>query len=266
MDDPRRALLLDRLLDLCYDASSYLRRHARPAVRVSAALLVAASLAACGGAGNLQPPGQAPSAAVQPLRQEVRSGLPSVPGRYPVVASSVVRDEQGVYRFSWLPAGAVTTGGTASVSRLRLGQASESMLDVPAQGDPTLYLSPDARVPLVSTPGSTGGAFGGSYGYWYPFFGVRYGGPEYYDPPTHAVSQGGTITGSRVSSAPAAPSARTVGLPHTVSGRAGGTGSGQAASNKSGAGLGESDGKGVAPAKSGGFSGGRGGGDSGASS
>ncbi len=265
MDDPRRAFLLDLLLDLSYDASSYLRRHAQRGVRVSAALLVAASLAACGGVGNLQLPGQAPGAAVQPLRQEVQFGLPSVPGRYPVVASSVTRDAQGVYRFSWLPAGSVTTGGTASVSRLRLGQAPESALEVPAHGDPTLYLSPDARVPLVPAPGS-GGLPGGSFGYWYPFYGVHYGGPGYYDPPTHAVSQGGTISGSHVSSAPAAPGSRTVGSPHTVSGRAGGTGSGQAATSKSGAGTGSGSGRGVSGAKSGGFSGGKGGGASGASS
>src|SRR3954447_23854175 len=56
--DPNAAARLtrERLLDLTYDVSSYLRRHAQPAVRISAALLLAASLAACNGdqdAGDL---------------------------------------------------------------------------------------------------------------------------------------------------------------------------------------------------------------------
>jgi len=83
-EEPARARLRERLLDLAYDASSYLRRHAQPAVRVSAALLLAASLAACGSSSRPASGGSRTSA-VQPLNQEVRTGLPSAPGRYPIV-------------------------------------------------------------------------------------------------------------------------------------------------------------------------------------
>jgi hypothetical protein len=260
MDETPRSLLLELLLDLAYDASTYLRVHARRAVRISAALLVAGSLAACGGPLSL-PGGGSSSGVSRPLGQEVRSGLPSQPGRYAVSESSVVRDEQGVYHFTWSSLGASAAGGqtdlrgTAAVSRLRLAQADSALLEIPTQGDPILYLRSQASVPLVSNSGGSG--YGG-FGTWYPFYAGGYHGIGYYDPPSRAVAQGGALYGSHTSSAPAAPSERTVGLPHTVSGRAGGTGSGQAASQKSGVSTSGTTG-GAAAAKSGGFSSGRGG-------
>ena len=268
MDTPPQSLLLELLLDLAYDASSYLRAHAKHAVRISAALLVAGSLAACGGLPSFPGSGQGSSAAVQPLSQEIRSGLPSQPGRYAVSDSSLVRDQQGVYHFNWNSlagpgGGPAGQSGTATVSRLRLAQADNTILEIPQQGDPILYLRPQASIPLVSN--TTGSGYRG-YGTWYPFYSGGYRGTGYYDPPSRAVSQGGSLYGSNASSAPAAPGDRTVGLPHTVSGRAGGTGSGSAASQKSGAGIGKSSsggGAGAAAAKSGGFSSGRGGAGSG---
>jgi hypothetical protein len=255
--DPReRTHLLELLLDLASDASSYLRRNANRAVRVSAALLVAASLAACNGSPLPPLPGR-PGDAVQPLSREVRAGLPSQPGRYPIVEGSVRRDAQGIYSFQWLSGG---TPNSASASRLRLAQSDTSLLEVPASGDPTLYLPSQTTIPLG------GGGGGGYYGSWLPFTGISSRTPSYYDPPSQAVAQGATVSGARISSAPAPAGERTVGLPHTVSGRAGGTGSGVAASTKSGAGTTSGTGKGVSAAKSGGFSSGTGGGKGGSSS
>ena len=257
MDHPDRTLLLELLMDLANDASTYLRRNARRAVRVSAAVLVAASLAAC----NATPFPQSliPGAgAIQPLSQEVRSGLPSQPGRYPVAAGSLRRDAQGVYHFDWLSGSA---RNSASASRLRLAQADASALEVLPSGDPILYLPGQTAIPL----GGVGGG-SGSYGTWLPFYGISSRTAGYYDPPSQAITQGSTVSGSRISSAPAPVGERTVGLPHTVSGRAGGTGSGQAASVKSGAGTAGSSGKGISGAKAGGFSSGSGGGKGGSSS
>lgn len=258
MDPPARTYLLELLLDLANDASTYLRVHAESAVRVSAALLVAASLAACSGLPGRPATNQGTTPAVQPLSQEVRSGLPSQPGRYPIATGSLNRDGQGVYHFTWLADG---TRNNASVSRLRLAQSNNDVLEIPPAGDPILYLRSQTGVPLVPMGGG-----GGYYSFWHPFYGSTSGVPAYYDPPSRAVSPGADVNGSRVSSAPAASGDRTVGAPHTVSGRAGGTGSGQAASTKSGAGTSDGGSKGAGSAKSGGFSGGRGGGASGSSS
>ena len=62
----RRAALRERLLDLAYDASSYPRLHQSALVRTSAALLLAASLAACSLTDR--------SGAVAPLSEEVPGG------------------------------------------------------------------------------------------------------------------------------------------------------------------------------------------------
>jgi hypothetical protein len=258
MDPPVRTYLRELLLDLANDASAYLRTHAQPAVRISAALLIAASLAACSGAGS--PPaacGYGSGAAAQPLSQEVRSGLPSAAGTYPLQPNTLSRDGQGVYHFL-LQSGSGSS--QASVSRLRLApQSNSDVLEVPATGDPILHLRSQASIPLCERGGSY-------YGAWRPFYGGIGGlGPAYYDPPSRAVSTGSTVDGSHISSAPSSPGDRTVGAPHTVSGRAGGTGSGSAASIKSGAGTSGGDG-GAAAAKSGGFSGGRGGGGGGGGS
>jgi hypothetical protein len=256
--------LLERLLDLAYDASTYLRQHAQPAVRVSAALLLAASLAACGPSGSSPSSGQTQTISSQPLSQEVRSGLPSQPGNYPVVGGSVSRDTQGVYHFAWLPPqGPSGAQQLASVSDLRLAQSSQSLLEISPQGAPTLFLPPGASIPLVpasavpSTPVPVGGSYyPGGYGMWYPFYG-GYRGPGYYDPPVRTVAGDSVINGARVSSAPAPPSSRTVDVAHAVSGKSGGTGGGSAATNKSGASAksgASTSGGGSAGAKSGGFS------------
>src|SRR5438477_9253982 len=84
-----RGAVAEALLDLAYDVSSYLRHHAKATVRVSAALLLAASLAACGPSA---PTPVLSNTAVRPLNQEVQLGLPTQPGRYPVVPSSLGRD------------------------------------------------------------------------------------------------------------------------------------------------------------------------------
>jgi len=254
MDPPVRTYLRELLLDLANDAGAYLRTHAQPAVRISAALLVAASLSACGGAGS------APFAcnsvgggAAQPLNQEVHSGLPAAPGLYSIQPDSLSRDGQGIYHFSLLSGGGVSS---ASVSRLRLVQSDSDALEVPATGDPILHLRSQASIPLCEQHGAY-------YGAWHPFYGLGpFSSPAYYDPPSRAVSSGETVNGSHVSSAPSAPGDRTVGAPGSVSGRAGGTGSGSAASIKSGAGISDAGG-GAAAAKSGGFSGGHAGGGGG---
>jgi hypothetical protein len=260
-------MLHEALLDLAYDVSSYLRHHARATVRVSAALLVAASLAACG--PSPATPGTAYSA-VQPLTQEVRLGLPNQPGRYPIVPGSLGRDAQGVYHFAWRrPGDPSSVQNYASASLVQLAQGTTSELAVPAQGNPSLYLPPDAAIPLVSsandlrTPVPGGG--GGYYPLWHPFYG-GYRGPGYYDPPSGTVAASGTVDGARVSSAPAPPAQRTVGLSRAVSGRAGGTGSGVAATNKSGATTSGVDHGGAAAAKSGSFSAGQSAGSGGSSS
>ena len=248
----------EALLDLAYDVSSYLRHHARATVRVSAALLLAASLAACGPSA---PSPVIPNAAVQPLSQEIRLGLPTQPGRYSVVPGSLGRDAQGVYHFAWNQPSA-TTPNLASASLVQLAQGAATELEVPPQGNPTLYLPPNTGVPLVNSANDlrTPVASSGGYGYplWYPFYG-GYRGLGYYDPPTRTVVGTGAVNGATISTSPAPPSQRAVGLARAVSGQAGGTGSGVAASNKSGASTSAAEPAGVTAPKSSGFSGGKGG-------
>jgi len=220
------------LLDLAYDVVSHLRHSARPALRVSAALLLAASLSAC------QPRAPETPLGTAPLAQEVRSGLPGQPGRYPVLANSLMRDQQGVYHFRWLQPGETTgSGSPASVSLLKLAQADTSQIEVPTEGDPTLYLAPGTPIAMSST-GSGTGYSGGTY--WRPFYvGGPYYGAGYYDPPSTTASRsGGEVTGGNVSTAPKPAAARTFGVSGAVSGQAGGTGAGVAATGKSGAGFG----------------------------
>jgi hypothetical protein len=254
-NDPKSAYLREALLDLAYDVSSYLRQSARKTVRVSAALLIAASLAACGpGAPNQI----ATSAAVQPLAQEIRQGLPTQPGLYSIVPNTLGRDAQGVYHFAWRrpgdPAGAQTQ---ASASLLRLAQGATPQLVMPGQGDPILMLPPDASVPLVDTADAllAGNAYSsGYYPMWHPFYGGGYRGIGYYDPPTRSVSTNTSVDGSTVSTSPAPAAQRVVGLSRAVSGQAGGTGSGVAATNKSGASTSTTNHGGAAAAKSSSFS------------
>jgi hypothetical protein len=227
--------LREALLDLAYDAHSYLRHHARSAVRLSAALLIAASLAACGPSGVGQ---NDTFSAVQPLSGEVRTGLPALPGRYPIVNGTLGRDQQGVYHFAWRqPSDPATTRNFASVSLARLAQSPTSEIEVLPQGDPVLYLPSDAAIPLVNSADDvrSGSAFGGFYPFWYPFFG-GYRGSGYYDPPARTAS-GTSVNGATISNSPAPAASRVVGLSRAVSGRAGGSGAGTAATTKSGASL-----------------------------
>src|SRR5581483_6733710 len=229
----QRTEVLERLLDLAYDVSSYLRHQAQPTIRLSAALLLAASLAACSSAG-----GETAVPSVQPLTQEVRSGLPTQSGSYPVVANSITRDPQCVYQFSWLQPGASGGQGTpARVSLLRLAEADGNpTLEVPISGDPILHLSADTPIQLAGVQGgaATPTAQNRDYVYWRPFYvgGGYYGGypgPRYYDPPSQTTPSTGTVDGSTASVAPRPAAERTFGASHAVSGRAGGAGAGVAA-------------------------------------
>jgi len=252
--------VLERLLDLAYDVSSYLRHRAQPTIRVSAALLLAASLAAC---SSSPPPPTSPND-VAPLSQEVRNGLPNRPGTYPILPETLTRDQQGVYHFQYRQPGANSGQGTpATVSLLKLNQSNANTLEIPASGDPILNITENTPIQMANT------SSGGGYSYWRPFYGGYYYGPRYYDPPYQTFPSGGsgnsstTIDGSRSSTAPPPAAARTIGAAHAVSGQAGGTGAGTAASGKAGVGGGSSTSGGgkssaAAPASSG-FSGGKGG-------
>lgn len=261
---PDKAYVLEQLLDLAYDVSSYLRRQSKPVIRVSAALLVAASLAACS-ADPSPTDGQGST-----LSQEVRTGLPTKPGYYPIVPGSIARDSRGVYHFSWIEPGTTGSGAPAALSLARLTKASTNQVEIVENGDPVLHLREDASIALASTVSHSPGAtyYGGSYVHWYPFpIGGAYYGSGYYDPPSRTISaSGGTISGANHSTQPLPPAQRTFGVSSAVSGRAGGTGSGTAATSKSGADLGGKSstvgsvgGKSssVAPASSASFSSGR---------
>jgi len=253
---PERAEVLERLLDLAYDVSSYLRHRAQPTIRLSAAVLLAASLAACGASGSPAPP-------VQPLTQEVRRGLPSQPGDYPVVQESVLRDQQGIYHFQWRRPGETSGGQQAAVSLLKLGQADSATLVIPQSGDPLLNLPPNTPIQLATT--SNNQQRNPGYVYWMPFMGGGYFGPRYYDPPAQTVPSSGTVSGSTSSVAPPPASARTSGVSHGVSGQAGGAGFGSAATNKTGAaGAGALGGQSAAGSSS--FSSGKSGSSAGSSS
>lgn len=267
----------ERLLDLAYDISSRLRHHADPAVRVSAALLLAASLASCGGDSADDPTsGDGTSLAepvAEPLTEEVRSGLPMAPGRYPLVENSLRRDEQGVYHFGWREPGATEGPGIpASASLARLAEASQEALEVPVAGDPILHLRHNSQIalasaanPLTPTTSRVGGVSPG-FVYWRPLWvGSGISGPAYYDPP-RVVASSGMVDGARTSTTPPAPAQRTYGLAHAVSGRAGGTGSGTAASSRSGGDASSGGRSGIAGPNSSSFSGGAASAKSGASS
>lgn len=284
-----------RLLDLAEDASLYLRRHADPGVRVAAALLLAASLAACS-------PGSSAPPAVPPLTQEVRAGLPTSPGTYPVQATSITRDAQGVYGLNWrFPNG--STWNEARSSLMKLAQADDDTLEIPSSGDPILRLKPDTPVTLpdddnpvgpTPTPGgsstsrsSTTSTSSRSVA-WYPFptgsttttttapssstsgDTVPSTTPAYRNPPAAEPGQGSVRGSSSSSVAPPSTSARTWTSPSRAasSGQAGGPGRGTAASSRSGASDGGGTASGAARPSSSGFSGGKSGstGSSGSSS
>jgi hypothetical protein len=266
---PAEVLARERLLDLAYDVSSRLRHHVQPAVRVSAALLIAASLAACQGdaTDGIDPVDQVPS--VQPLQQEVAQGLPTQAGRYPIVERSLQRDEQGVYHFGWREPGQTEGPGTsASASRVRLNQGSTEMLEIPTEGDPILHLRQNSEILLASaaggiaaqgtpTSGSGGRTGGGStFMYWRPLYTYGGGGPAYYDPPRSVPSGAPVVDAATRSTSPAPAASRTFGVVHSVAGRAGGTGGGFAASARAGADTGSGGKSGVSSPGSSGFSGG----------
>lgn len=286
-----------RLLDLAEDASLYLRRSAEPSVRVAAALLLAASLAACSaGSSSSSPSIDVP--AIPPLNQEVREGLPMIPGTYPVSPSSVTRDAQGVYGLSWRnPTGAATWSQGRS-SLMKLAQGTEDTLEVPQSGDPILRLKPDTPIALPDDPNPVGGltptprtstsssstASGNRSIAWYPFStvgssttastgtgstgstdSVAATTPAYRNPPAADPGQG-TVRGSSSSLAAPTTSARTWTSPSraAATGQAGGPGPGTAASSRSGTLSGPASGAARPGASS--FSGGKSGASSSSSS
>ena len=168
-----------QLLDLAEDASLYLRRHAEPSVRVAAALLLASSLAAC----SSSPSASTAPPAVAPLAQEVKNGLPTAPGTYPISPNSITRDPQGVYDFMWRGNTGAQAWTPARASLMKLAQGPTDTLEVPASGDPTMRLKPDTAItmpdddtpvggptptPRTSTS-STGSSSGNRSVLWYPF-------------------------------------------------------------------------------------------------
>lgn len=184
-----------------------------------------------------------------------------------MVKDSLFRDAQGVYQFGWMSEGGVS--GTARISSLKLAQAEKEELEVPASGDPTLYIGKETPIRIVeastaSAPAANSGGGGGGFmflpAFWYPFGGGGLFGPSYYDPP-RTISSGSTIEGGSRTTAPKPLAERSIGLDRAVSGRAGGTGSGTAATTKSGATIGGKSGTadaiGAAP-KAGSFSAGKG--------
>jgi hypothetical protein len=208
--DERYAQARLRLLDLAEDASLYLRRSAEPSVRVAAALLLAASLAACSSRSSTGAGPDIDVPAIPPLSQEVREGLPAVPGTYPVSPSSITRDAQGVYGLTWRnPTGAAPwIQGRASL--MKLAQGTDDTLEIPQSGDPILRLKPDTPITLPdddapiggptptprastsSSSSSSGSSFGNRSIAWYPF--ATGGGT------TTSAGTGSTGTGSTGSS------------------------------------------------------------------
>lgn len=255
---------LRALLDLAHDASSYLRRSPSKAVRSSAALLLAASLAACSGGDqdDILAASGGKSGALEevttaaPLTQEIRSGLPDQPGRYPIVHDSVVRDQRGVYLFAWRkPDEPPETRHEARSSLVRLLQADQDSLELPQQGDPILRLKRDTPIKVVESSLDRRQDHYPSFMPWLPFFLMTSMRPTpvYYDPPT-TVQRGGTIQGARESTTPRPPAERSIGVRGAVSGRAGGAGSGSAVTSRTGAST-----NGTSAPKSGTFSSGSGG-------
>jgi hypothetical protein len=284
--------MLERLLDHAHHLGYNLRHHQQAAVRTATAVLLAASLAACGPSAPTQPDQET----IEPLTEEVRRNLPTSPGRYQIQAETLRRDSQGVYHFNWLQPGGPWQEAAASLVQLVQDQVNE--LEMPASGDPILHLREDTPVALSDTPVDTAAVAADpsgtptsqssnsssrSYVPWFPFYGsTGTSTPSYRNPPSTADSDD-AARGSTASSSPPPASQRTSGIAHGVSGQARGTGSGSAATGKSGASSGgvggqsggtgsgsaatgkggSSSGAGVGSARSGGFSGG---GSSGSSS
>ena len=243
------------LTALAEDAAAHLRRHASPAVRVSAALLLTASLAAACAPGTAAPPTSG-DGTVRPLTQDVSGGLPTKAGRYEVVKDTIFRDRRGIYEFAWLddqqrPRNAYT-------SRLRLAQendGSKPEVEIPSDNaDPILHVPSDVPIRIVedslaAQTGSSGGYVHHSYPYsssWLPFAAGlvlgRLSAPSYYNPPAGTYNAGTRITGGTSSTTPPPPESRVVGLRSAVSGQSGGSGAGSAVTGKVGAPTGGSTG------------------------
>ena len=287
-----------RLLDLAEDASLYLRRSAEPSVRVAAALLLAASLAACSSSSSSSTADASVSApAVPPLAQEVKEGLPTSPGTYPVSPNSLSRDAQGTYGFTWRNPTGAATWNQGRASLMKLAQGTEDTLEVPQSGDPTLRLKPDTPITLpdddapvggpTPTPGTSNASTSSSSRNrsiaWFPF--STGGGtstastspgsgstdtvaattPAYRNPPAAEPGQG-SVRGASSSLAAPTSSARTWTSPSraAATGQAGGPGGGTAATSRSGAGS--STAQGASRPGSGLFSGGKSGSSAGSSS
>jgi hypothetical protein len=204
----------------------------------------------------------------------VRTGLPTAPGRYPVDPQTVSRDAQGVFRFSWLDSAG--DDQPAAVSLLKQAPGDDDELEIPTQGDPTLYLREDTPVKVIAqeaaastatsgaTAGTTSGGttrsgsgFGGGgfvyIGNWYPYTGSYTRTPAY-RAPSSSSPDGASYTGSTESASPRPPAARTISVPSrvdAVSGMSRGTGAGSAVSAKSGVTVGRAS---VSAPRSGGFS------------
>jgi hypothetical protein len=264
-----------KLLDLAEDASLYLRRSTEPSVRIAAALLLAASLAACSAPPSSSTTADAP--AVPPLTQEIKQGLPTAPGTYPVSPNSLTRDAQGVYGFNWRNSTGAATWTQGRTSLMKLAQGTEDTLEVPASGDPTLRLKPDTPIALPDDDGAVGptptprtstsstsssSSSGNRSIAWYPFptgggaasTGTGSAGtaadtvpattPAYRNPPAATPGQGSVRGASSSLSAPTA-STRTWTSPSraAATGQAGGPGRGSAATSRSGAASGPASGQ-----------------------
>jgi hypothetical protein len=248
-------LVQRRLWELAQDVSRYLRKHASPAVRISTALLLAASLAACNASATDTTVVQQQQPGVAPLAQEVASGLPRGPGTYRVDPGSVFRDQRGVYQFEWFDPGSPTDvpGHIAHASRIRLLRDDTLALEIKAGEDPILHLPEEENVGLIQQA-QVGTAQPGRqyhpqpFSFWTPFYmGMMLGGrPAYYDPPRTIVvdrdpstlSSGGAgatiprVSGGSSSETIKPAAQRVTGVQSAVSGRAGGTGAGSAVTNR----------------------------------
>lgn len=247
----QRARALLELSALAQDVAAHLRRHAAPTVRVSAALLLTASLAACATGSPTQTASEVNlDDAVAPLAGDVVGGLPQDAGTYPVQADSVYRDQKGVYEFTWLDS--QQQPHNAYTSKLRLAEGDTAQLEIPSGNeDPVLRLPKDTGIRVIEesqearSPSTT--YVRHDYPWtstWLPFAAgaligraTAPGVPAYYNPPLGNYSVGQRIEGGRVSTQPAPPSERVIGLRSAVSGQSGGTGSGSAVSGKLGTGT-----------------------------
>jgi hypothetical protein len=272
-----RAEMLRRQRGLAERVASYMRdKHPGAGLTVGALLLVSATGALAYDV-VAEETEQVQLVPVTPLTAEVRSDLPSTPGRYRVDPDSVTRDARGLYRFSWVEPQLGGASHPASVSLLKLAETEDvDELEVPAQGDPILYLRQSTPVRIIAESAPYAGStnyYGSHYVYindWYPYYGSGYTrGPVYRSPPVEGQATSAPYRGSVESTAPRPASARTISVPSradAVSGQASGTGGGTAVSRKSGLGTSSTSSSVSAPRSSSFSTGGRAGGSVGGGS